>query len=167
MTSRRRGRQFAVQLLYQQSFSDYAPEKVFTLFWENSQNKAGESTRDFAQLLVNGVMENRFELDMEISAYLKNWTLDRIAVLDHIILRIALFELLHSKDVPWKVVIDEAVNLAKLFSSEKSATFINGVLHAWATRNRAKEDGEAEPDPPPTEEDAATSATVETGETPA
>ncbi len=134
MTSRRRGRQFAIQLLYQKFFSDYDSDKVFELFWDGMKTDKG--TREFSEFLVRGALDYRQELDMEISAYLKNWTLDRIAIMDHLILQLSFFELLHCKDVPWKVVIDEAVTLTKMFSSEKSATFINGVLHAWVTKNR-------------------------------
>ena len=137
MTSRRRGRQFAVQILYQKEFSEYALERVLELFWQSAKADAG--TRNFAEDLAMGVLDNRQELDLEISAYLKNWSLDRIAAMDHFVLQIGFYELLHQQDVPWKVVIDEAVNLAKMFSSEKSATFINGVLHAWASRNRSEE----------------------------
>ncbi len=134
MTSRRRGRQFAAQLLYQKTFSEYEPDRVFALFWGNIQTDEG--TRDFCESLVRGVLANQNQLDLEIGAYLKNWALDRIAVMDHLVLQIGFYELLYCRDIPWKVVIDEAVTLAKMFSSEKSATFINGVLHAWAIRNR-------------------------------
>ena len=133
MTSRRRGRQFAVQMLYQHSFSAYEPEKVFDLFWRGV--KTDDATREFAETLVLGVLRVQSELDMEITAYLKNWTLERIAVMDHLVLQLGFYELIHEDDIPWKVVIDEAVSLAKMYSTEKSATFINGVLHAWATKN--------------------------------
>ena len=134
MASRSHGRQLAVQMLYQHMFSGYEPEKVFELFWRGA--KADEVTREFCENLTQGVLDNRDQLDLEVGAYLKNWSLDRIAVIDRLILEIAFYELVYSQDVPWKVVIDEAVNLGKLFSSDKSATFINGVLHAWATQNK-------------------------------
>ena len=133
MTSRRRGRQFALQILYQQRFSEYEPEKIFTLFWENV--KVDPGTRSFSETLVKGVLTYQNQTDLEITAYLNNWSLDRIAIMDHLILRIGFYELIYCRDIPWKVVIDEAVILTKMFSSEKSANFINGVLHAWAVQN--------------------------------
>jgi len=133
MASRSRGRQFAVQLLYQKIFSGYELNRVCELFWRNV--KVQKTTREFSEQLVAGVLEQQAQLDMEITGYLVNWTLDRIVPIDRIILQIAYYELLFSRDVPWKVVVDEAILLARLFSSEKSVTFINGVLHAWVTRN--------------------------------
>ncbi len=134
MASRSRGRELAVQVLYQYDFSGYELERALELFWLNLKEDAG--TRRFTQELVEGVLDCRRELDMEITAYLKNWSLERIVVLDRIVLEIGFYELLYNQDVPWKVVVDEAVALANLYSSEKSANFINGVLHAWVTQNR-------------------------------
>ncbi|CAM2068218.1 transcription antitermination factor NusB [Sulfidibacter corallicola] len=134
MSSRSRGRQFAVQMIYQQEFTGYDLDQVLEHFWRNIN--ADETTRVFSRRLAEGVIERRQELDFEIQGYLKNWTLDRIAVLDRIILELALFELVSGKsEVPWRVVIDEAVTLAKMFSTDKSPTFINGVLHAWCAKN--------------------------------
>lgn len=134
MSSRSRGRQFAVQMIYQFEFSGDPLDHILHHFWRNIE--ADQTTRAFSSQLARGVIEERRELDLEINGYLKNWTLDRIATLDRIILELALFELL-AKDieVPWKVVIDEAVTLAKMFGTDKSPTFINGVLHAWCARN--------------------------------
>lgn len=137
MASRSHARQLAVQLLYQHEFSGYSLERVFQIFWESAKSDSG--TRRFAESLVEGVLEEEDALDLEITAYLKNWTMDRIASLDRIILRLAFYELIHATDVPWRVAVDEAVSLTKMFSSDKSATFVNGVLHAWSTKN-CKED---------------------------
>ena len=154
MTSRSRGRQFAVQMIYQHHFSGYELERDLELFWRGAKTDNG--TRRFTEFLVRGVTDHQTELDMEVSAYLKNWTIDRIVLIDRIILQIAFFELLHTEDVPWKVVVDEAVVLTQSFNSD-STTFVNGVLHAWATKNRAQtptsasqaetRDEEAKPEP--------------------
>ncbi|CAM2008828.1 transcription antitermination factor NusB [Acanthopleuribacter pedis] len=134
MSSRSRGRQFAVQMIYQFEFSGDTLDHILHHFWRNID--ADQTTRAFSSQLARGVIEQRTELDLEINGYLKNWTLDRIATLDRIILELALFELLAKNiEVPWKVVIDEAVTLAKMFGTDKSPTFINGVLHAWCARN--------------------------------
>lgn len=144
MASRSRSRQFALQLLFQREFGSESPESL-NHFW--TENPADETTKTFCDELMVGVQENYQALDLEISGYLKNWTLDRIATMDRLILRLAFFELTIAKKVPWKVVIDEAIMLAKLFSTDKSPTFINGVLHAWSTQNglasNAKKDASA------------------------
>lgn len=148
MASRSRARELAVQILYQHEFSGYSLNQVLSTFWNGAKSDSG--TRRFAESLVEGVLEEEDALDLEITAYLKNWTMDRIASLDRIVLRIAFYELIHAPDVPWRVAVDEAVALAKMFSSDKSATFVNGVLHAWSSKNRqgseaTEESQEAEP----------------------
>lgn len=157
MSSRSRGRQFAVQMIYQYEFSGDPLDHILHHFWRNIE--ADQTTREFSSQLARGVLEQRTELDLEIGGYLKNWTLDRIANLDRIILELALFELL-AKDieVPWKVVIDEAVTLAKMFGTDKSPTFINGVLHAWCARNSDGFDEPAEAAGAVIDDEAASSA---------
>ncbi len=147
MTSRSRGRQFAVQMLYQKAFSEYETDRVFSLFWKGV--KADRGTRAFSEDLVRGVLANAPQLDMEITGYLKNWSLERIVTIDHLVLQLGFFELLHRGEVPWKVAVDEAVGLAQMFSSEKSANFINGILHAWAVRNRDPEEDSGHETPSP------------------
>ena len=139
MTSRRQSRQSAVQVIYQYELSGYDLDKTLTLFWEH--HPIQDIHREFCEELARGVVQFRSELDLEISAYLKNWTLDRIAILDRIVLEIGFYELLHTPQVPWKVVIDEVVRLAALFSDEKSVIFVNGILHAWSAQNRMTQDG--------------------------
>ena len=133
MASRSRSRQLALQVIYQNGFSGKELEDDFTVFWQGT--KADEGTRRFTEHLARGVIDHADQLDLEIGAYLVNWSLDRIVLLDRIILQIAFYELLHEDDVPWRVVLDEAVVLGKMFSGEKNAVFINGVLHAWAKNN--------------------------------
>ncbi|HLE09485.1 MAG TPA: transcription antitermination factor NusB [Thermodesulfobacteriota bacterium] len=79
-----------------------------------------------------GVVEHLKEMDRTIAGHSKNWTLDRMPVIDRNILRIAVYELLYSPDVPYRVVIDEAVEIAKRFGSEDSGAFVNGVLDTLA-----------------------------------
>lgn len=134
MASRSRARQFSVQMLYQIQLTEYDAEDVMQRFW--SREKADQSTRDYADQLVDGVLDHGPDLDLEIAAYAKGWSIERMPIVDHIILRIALFELIHRADIPWKVIADEVVTLARLFSSEQSTSFINGIVHAWGTQNR-------------------------------
>ena len=87
-----------------------------------------ESTVEFAQKLLSGVSKNRSGLDNVIRRYAPAWPVNQLSVIDRNILRIALFELLYTPGTPRKTAINEAVELAKVFGSESSARFINGVL---------------------------------------
>ncbi len=135
MASRTRGRQFAVQLIYQVDFSGKAINDLIPGFWE--QHKEKKVNRDFPEILARGVLDHREELDLELSGYLENWSLDRLIVLNRIILELGLFELKYLKeDTPWKVAVDEAVMLTRMFSGEEHINFVNGVLHNWCMKNK-------------------------------
>lgn len=86
------------------------------------------SLRLFAEPLIKGVVEHREELDAQIRKYVKNWEIQRIAVVDRNILRLAIFEMFHREDIPPVVSINEAVDIAKKFSTDESGRFVNGVL---------------------------------------
>jgi len=86
------------------------------------------SGEKFARDLVNGVVANRDELDRIITEYAPSWPVDQIAAVDRSVLRLAIYELTFSREVPPKVAINEAVDLAKVFGSESSPKFVNGVL---------------------------------------
>lgn len=83
---------------------------------------------EYVKRVVKGIEENKDSLDKEIEKYLRNWTLNRLPKVDAAILRICTYEFLYEQDIPEKVSINEAIELAKKYSSEKSAPFINGVL---------------------------------------
>jgi len=87
-------------------------------------------------VLVDGVEDHRVELDRVIEKYATGWNLDRMPVLDLLVLRLAAFELIHRSDVPVAVVIDEAVEMAKRFSTDNSGRFVNGVLASIAREVR-------------------------------
>jgi N utilization substance protein B len=87
---------------------------------------------EFAAELVIGVGENQADLDSVIAAHARNWDVDRMPALDRAILRLATFELMHRPDVPTAVVISEAVELAKSYSTDDSSRYVNGVLSAVA-----------------------------------
>ncbi len=99
-----------------------------SLEWLNRENPLQAASLGFAQLLVQGVMDNRLELDNVIRRYATAWPVEQLPHVDRNILRIALFELLHTPEVPQKTAINEAVELAKVFGSDSSARFVNGVL---------------------------------------
>ena len=101
------------------------------LEWLNSENPLQAASLEFAQLLVQGVAENRPDLDNVIRRYATAWPVEQLPYVDRNILRIALFELLHTPGVPQKTAINEAVELAKMFGSDSSARFVNGVLGSF------------------------------------
>ena len=116
-------REISLQALFQQDLTDSKKEDLDDLLSE-----AAEEERGYARSLVIGVLENKQELDSRISEVTANWKLERIAAVDRAILRLGLYELLEMAEVPPKVVINESVELAKKFSTEKSGAFVNGVL---------------------------------------
>jgi len=126
MSTRRRAREIALQVLYQLDLDPADPEKVLARHWENFQ--PSEQAREFCARLVEGVLSNGEEIDRLIEGNSDNWTLKRMAVVDRNILRLATFELRYCPDVPFKVTLNEAVELAKKFGADDSGAFINGIL---------------------------------------
>lgn len=125
-------------MLYQIDQTGDALDAIAEAFWEEQQ--VAPEVRGFAERLVRGVVEGRAELDLRISNCSERWRLDRMAVVDRNILRLAAFEMseLDGEPVtPAAVVIDEAIEIAKRFSSAESARFINGVLDELRLRGEA------------------------------
>jgi len=135
MGVRRRARELALQILYQRELSGTDVEEIFSEFDELQQAPA--ATRDFAITLVRGVIARIEELDGRLVEQADNWRLDRMAAVDRNLLRLALYELLFEKETPCAVVIDEAVEIAKRFGSERSSQFVNGVLDGFLHRREA------------------------------
>ncbi len=126
MGSRRRARELAIKVLFHLEFTPGDPEEVFQLICENFG--ASKSIRSFSRELVLGVCAKREELDQLISRASEHWRLERMSRVDRTILRLGAFEILVMKDIPPKVSIDEAVELGKMYGTEDSGSFINGVL---------------------------------------
>lgn len=110
-----------------------ADSKAIERFWKE-QALASDDTRAFFEKLVRGVAANLPALDREIEGLLQNWRMSRIEKVDLAVLRVAAFEMLHVKDTPSAVVIDEAIELAKRFGTKDSPSFINGILDALGKR---------------------------------
>ena len=131
-SNRHLGRIIALQTLYEQDFRRDAGDSDFDLEEVLERNiaryKAMVDDVDFIKRLVHGVTKIQKELDDKLQPVAPEWPLDQIARMDHVILHIGLFELDNDDDVPPKVVINEAVELAKAFGGENSSKFINGVL---------------------------------------
>ncbi len=126
MGRRRRARELAIQALFHLEFSPGDPREAFDLICEHFHLR--ESFRPFSAQLVQGVCDNKDELDALIVSASKNWRLERMARLDKCILRLAVFEILFMEDIPPKVSIDEAVEIGKKFGGDDSGSFINGIL---------------------------------------
>jgi len=124
---RRLARELAVQFLYQFDLGGGSLNEALPLFWE-TQPDAGDTVRQFAEELVQGVMERRAVIDERIVKYADNWDLPRIAAVDRNILRLAMYEMLYRDDIPPVVSINEAVDIAKKFSTSESGAFVNGIL---------------------------------------
>jgi N utilization substance protein B len=117
----------AVQFLYQVDvLQPEDAKKLFAHFWDLTD--ASAEVMKFTTELIEGVLDKATEIDAKIQAYADNWEMERIAPVDKNILRVALFEILYREDIPNNVSIDEAIELAKKFSSEESGKFINGIL---------------------------------------
>ena len=126
MSVRRRAREIALQVLYQLDLGLGDPGEVLDLYWENFQ--PSQKAREFCQRLVEGVRRSKDQIDPLIEENSENWTLKRMAMVDRNILRLATFELLHCPDIPFKVTLNEAIELAKKFGADDSSAFINGIL---------------------------------------
>jgi N utilization substance protein B len=135
MGHRRRARELALQMLFQLDLTGDAVEEMAEQFWRDTP--AGDEERTFAQHLVLGVAGTREALDQRIAGVARNWRLERMAVVDRNVLRLALFELFDDVATPPAVVIDEAVEIAKKFGGSDSGAFINGVLDAIRRQHEA------------------------------
>lgn len=128
--SRRQARVFAMQVLYGIEMSGNAVGEVLPAVIESLEPTA--PMQSYGMRLVDLVQEHALAFDEILRKYAQEWDLERMAVLDRIILRIALAELLHIADVPVKVVILEAVQVANKYSTDDSGAFINGILNQFA-----------------------------------
>jgi len=117
-----------MQMLFQWDMSQQDPTKLEKKFWGGA--KAAETTRAFANRLFEGAAREVRALDEMIVKHAENWRFERLAAIDRAILRLAIYEL-RSTDTPPKVILNEAVDLAKKFSSEDSGAFVNGILDAF------------------------------------
>jgi len=124
---RRQAREIAAQFLYQHDLNSGAVDESLTLFWQ-AQHEIAEPTRKFAEELIHGAVEHRDAIDEKIKKYTEHWELQRIAAVDRNILRLGIYEMLYRDDIPPVVSINEAVDIAKKFSTKESGAFVNGIL---------------------------------------
>jgi N utilization substance protein B len=134
---RRGGRESALQMLYQWEVGRLTMPEVRRLFWNMGDEDApdmSDRSRSFATTLADGTVEHLGEIDPLIEQSAENWRLVRMPVMDRLILRLAVYEFLHQAETPQPVVIDEALELAKRFSTPEAVKFINGVLEGVRKR---------------------------------
>lgn len=129
--TRKDARMVALQVLYAIEINETDPEEAFQALVVGGERRH----REFARALVHATHRNRQRMDSLIEGKSKRWNLDRMAVIDHLILRMALVELFQISDVPPKVTINEAIELGKDFSTDQSGRFINGILDAIFSEN--------------------------------
>jgi N utilization substance protein B len=130
--SRHRAREAALQMLYQWEVGRTPIDEVCRTFWTGGPAGTAppENIRLFALLLASGVAANTTELDSLIVDAAEHWRLERMNVMDRLILRLGVYEFLYERETPAKVVINEALELGRTFSADDSVRFINGILDA-------------------------------------
>ena len=126
MGTRRKARELAVQLLYQHDLAKVDPEEGMCLFWEYFP--VDMEAREFCTQLVLGTLDRLAVIDDLLSEASENWSLNRMSVVDRNILRLATYELVDRPEIPPSVSLNEAIEIAKKYSSPDAAVFINGVL---------------------------------------
>ena len=125
MGYRRKSREYALQMLYQYDVS-HQSAGLADGFWADTE--APENIMEFSNYLVDGVIKNLDKIDDKIRLSASNWSIERMAVVDRNILRMSVFELFYITDIPVKVTINEAIEIAKRFGEEESGSFVNGIL---------------------------------------
>jgi len=131
MGSRRKSRELLLQMLFQSDLGKQPAEQVRRTFWAEQKDASAE-VRDYVEDLFNVATERAAEIDQTIEEHAKNWRMERMAAVDRNVLRAAVAEFLGKPDVPKPVVINEAIEIARRYSSPESITFINGVLDSIA-----------------------------------
>ncbi len=135
MGRRRQARENALHALYLVDTASTPPELAFA--WVHDRREADPATLEFTRALFEGTLAHRAEIDARLEKTATNWALARMAAVDRNILRLAAFELLHNPETPIRVVIDEALEIARKFSTEESTSFINGILDQLKDRRPA------------------------------
>ena len=129
---RRAAREAALQMLYQWEVGRTGAHEAIVTYWpaREAEEQLTETLREFANTLVRGTITRVTEIDALLSTHAVNWRIERMAVLDRLVLRLAVYELIAELDTPAKVVINEALELARSYSGEEAVGFVNGVLDA-------------------------------------
>jgi len=146
MRQRRIAREIALQVLYSLEVVEMEAGEAIELYWTHYE--APMDARPFSSLLIEGAWKHRDQIDSLIGGCSANWSIARMSKVDKSILRMAVFELCFCEDIPPKVTMNEAIDLGKVYGSENSGSFINGILDALYAKIHKKND-EQEIAPPP------------------
>ena len=142
MRKRTRSREFALQILYELDLVPSDIEEALEDFWMDrtdveltnpekialEEDKKEPEVRDYTEKLVRGTLEKKASIDLLIERFAENWEMERMACVDRNILRLGTYEILHLDEIPVKVAINEAVELAKRYGEQDSSKFVNGIL---------------------------------------
>ncbi|MFA4842876.1 MAG: transcription antitermination factor NusB [Candidatus Omnitrophota bacterium] len=129
MRKRTLSREFALQVLYRMDITRDNPDSCLDNFWNlHGEQVLDDNVKVFAALLVKGVADNLAEIDKKIASFATNWQLNRMPVVDRNVLRLSCYELSFRDDIPPKVSINEAVDLAKKYSGPEAGKFVNAIL---------------------------------------
>jgi N utilization substance protein B len=145
MGLRRTARECALQMLYEFDVGKHPESEIIRTFWQ--MNDHPEKVGDFANRLFEGTLKRLDEIDAVIQQHAKNWRLGRMAVVDRNILRLAVYEFLADSQTPETVVINEALEIARKYSTQESALFVNGILDSIKTElieKRQQSDGKSD-----------------------
>lgn len=126
MSKRRQSREHTLKILYRQDITHEDIDETIEHYWE--ENNINSGITDFSAQLARGTVNNLKEIDTCIEKASEHWALDRLGIIDRNILRMAVYELLFMDDIPPKVTINEAIEIAKKFGTDDSANFVNGLL---------------------------------------
>ena len=126
MGARRKARELALQMLFQFDMAGNPPDTIVATFEDLQKSKP--NTREFAVKIFRGTVDHLTEIDDMIQQQADNWRLSRMAIVDRNIIRMSIYEFMHETDTPKLVIIDEAIEIAKKFGTQKSSQFINGIL---------------------------------------
>jgi len=128
MSARRKARELVLKCLYARDSTEESPQSIFESL--KADARLGEKPLAFAHDLFFLILKNVSQIDFEIGRHAENWDISRVAAIDKNIMRIAICELLFMPDIPFRVSIDEAIELAKKYSTGESSAFVNGILNA-------------------------------------
>lgn len=133
---RRFSREFAMQCLFQFEFQEEIDVKVYE--GDEEYQKLAEREQSYVQEILQGVAEHLAFIDTQIEMFSKGWKLSRISKVDLAILRLGIYEIFFRPDIPFNVSVNEAVELAKKYSSEESGAFVNGILASVVKHHKPK-----------------------------
>lgn len=130
--ARRRAREAALQMLYQCEVGKAGAYESIATYWpaRDEDDDLPETLQEFANEVVRGTLDRQAEIDRMLQSHAQNWRIERMNVIDRLVLRMAVYEMLTRSETPSKVIINEAIELARSFSGEEAVGFVNGVLDA-------------------------------------